>query len=290
MIKVFDYLLTLEKEITLIWKSKWGVAKVLYMLSKFPPFIDVPLVLWYSLTPNIPMRQCHPIYSISSWFTLFGILIAEMILMMRTIALWGRDSKVSTVLVILIILGTVTCIVVLVLFLRSLKYGPPPLSTVVGCYPTEGSIILFVDFVILILYESIMLSLTMWVGFKKFRHSGNPLIKVLYRDGIYYFIYTFLISLGNILVLVAGPPELVDLLNTFQRVMHSILSTRVILHIRHIDRNVHGGREITTSRLEAPAWVSFLKPGNFRNTNRYVVNISEIQVSMVSESRTDSCH
>jgi hypothetical protein len=33
-------------------------------------------------------------------------------------------------------------------------------------------------------------------------------------------------------------PELVDLLNTFQRVMHSVLSTRIVLHVRSADEQV----------------------------------------------------
>ena len=36
--------------------------------------------------------------------------------------------------------------------------------------------------------------LTLWVGIRRFRHSRNPLVITLYRDGIPYFV-----------VLVAGP-------------------------------------------------------------------------------------
>ncbi|KAK7472341.1 hypothetical protein VKT23_000460 [Stygiomarasmius scandens] len=237
-ILVYDYLLTLEREIVLVWNGHWGAIKILYILSRFPPFFDVPLVLYYSLAPNIPLERCHPIYSVASWFTIYGIVIAEAILMKRTVALWGVDKRVSRGLLVLMIAITIPCAILLALFLQTIKYGLPPLPTVTGCYPTEGGVIIFVDFILLILYESIMLGLTMWVGVKRFRHSRNPLVVTLYRDGIYYFVYTFVISLGNIIVLVAGPPELLDLLNTFQRVMHSILSTRVILHVRIADERV----------------------------------------------------
>lgn len=33
--------------------------------------------------------------------------------------------------------------------------------------------------------------LTIWIGIKRFRHSHNHLITVLYRDGIFYFVYLF---------------------------------------------------------------------------------------------------
>ncbi|KAF5357420.1 hypothetical protein D9758_005936 [Tetrapyrgos nigripes] len=276
-ILVWDYLLTLEREIRLVWKGHWGSVKILYILSRFPPFFDVPLVMYYALAPNVPLSRCQPIYAVASWFTLFGIVVAEAILMKRTVALWGVDKRIYFGLIGLMVVSsicapvilqpgpdlerfckavTIPCAVTVGLFLESLRYGPPPLPTVTGCYPTEGSVIVFVDFILLILYESVMLGLTLWVGFRKFRHSRNPLIVTLYRDGIFYFVYTFVISLGNIIVLVAGPSELLDLLNTFQRVMHSILSTRIILHVRSADQqfredNLGGTAAGATQRLSA---------------------------------------
>lgn len=38
--------------------------------------------------------------------------------------------------------------------------GSPPLPTVVGCYPTAGSTILFADFILLILNETSKIILT----------------------------------------------------------------------------------------------------------------------------------
>jgi len=127
-------------------------------------------------------------------------------------------------------------IVILVIFLNSLQYGAPPLPTVVGCHPTQGSDILFADFVLLMIHETTVMILTLWVGVRRLRHSRSRLVTTLYKDGIFYFISLFLISAGNIVVLVAGPPEYVDLLNTFQRVLHSILSTRILLHVRQAAR------------------------------------------------------
>lgn len=134
--------------------------------------------------------------------------------------------------------------------------------------------------------NTVTIILTLWIGVKRFRQSASPLVKVLYRDGAFYFIYTFcecrssekggptneghsVISAGNIVVLVAGPVGLSSLLfshstyplstariprppeyvrfplqqyqapvyvssHSFQRVMHSILSTRTVLHVRTI--------------------------------------------------------
>ncbi|KAJ7638136.1 hypothetical protein B0H17DRAFT_484213 [Mycena rosella] len=235
-ILVFDYLVSLDLEISLVWGSRWSLSKIFYMLARYPPFIDVPLVLWYGLTP-IAIKDCLPVYAAASWGTFFGIAMAEAILVLRTYALMGCSSRVLLVFGIQYIAILCITIAVLSLFLKSLKFGPPPIPTVVGCQIADGSIILVVAFILVLLNETIMMLCTLWVGVKRYRHSFNPLIHTLYRDGITYFILLFLISSGNLAVLIWGPLELVDLLNTFLRVMHSVLSTRCLLHIREVHRD-----------------------------------------------------
>ncbi|KAJ7638140.1 hypothetical protein B0H17DRAFT_1339435 [Mycena rosella] len=232
--------------VSLVWGTRWNFSKIFYMCARYPPFIDVPLVLWYALTPNIDIKICFPIYAAASWGTFFGIATAEAILVLRTYALMGCNSRFLTVFVIQYVAIACTTIVVLTLFLKSLKFGAPPLPTVVGCQLVDGSLILVVAFILVLLNETILMVCTLWVGVKRFRHTSNPLIKTLYRDGISYFVLLFLISAGNLAVLIWGPLELVDLLNTFLRVMHSVLSTRIVLHVRAVHRDE--ARDGTTSR------------------------------------------
>ncbi|KAJ6570130.1 hypothetical protein DFH09DRAFT_1313334 [Mycena vulgaris] len=213
-ILVFDYLLSLELEISLVWGSKWTLSKIFYMLARYPPFIDVPLVLWYGLSP-IDLKDCFPVYAAASWGTFFGIAMAEAILVLRTYALMGANPRVLTVFGIQYMAIVCITIVVLSLFLKSLKFGPPPLPSVLGCTLADGSVILVVAFILVLLNETILMICTLWVGVKRYRHSYNPLIHTLYRDGITYFVLLFLISSGNLAVLIWGPLELVDLLNTY---------------------------------------------------------------------------
>lgn len=238
---VFDYFQTFTMEVELIWNSKWSIGKFLFLLARYSAFFDVPLVLYYALASNVSHDTCYHVYAVSSYSTAFGIVVAEAIMILRTYALWGNNRRLLIFLTTLLAAVYIPVIVILVFFLRSLKYGEPPLPTVIGCYPTEGSIILFADFVLLVVLETIIMALTLWIGVKRFRHSRNRLVYTLYRDGIFYFVYLFLISVGNIIVLVAGPPEYVDLLNTFQRVMHSVLSTRTMLHVRATARGLRHG-------------------------------------------------
>ncbi|KAJ7938220.1 hypothetical protein B0H13DRAFT_1851672 [Mycena leptocephala] len=139
--QVFDYLLSLELEVSLVWPSKWSLSKILFFCARYPPFIDVPLVLGYELTSKIDIHYCFPLYASSSW---------------------GLSSALRQQRVI-----AFTTIIVLSLFLKSLKC----------CHLVDGSIILVVAFILVLLGETV-------------------------------------ISAGNMAVLIWAPLELVDLFNT----------------------------------------------------------------------------
>ncbi|KAF9464917.1 hypothetical protein BDZ94DRAFT_1320782 [Collybia nuda] len=233
---VYDYFQTLELEVELVWKSSWSISKVVFLLARYPTFVDVPLILYYTLNQGMSYDTCSVVNAVTSWSTAVGIGMAEVILLLRTYALWNNSRKVLIALIVLYISIYTPVVVVLAIFLRSLQHGAPPLPIIRGCYPVSGSNILFADFVLLMLYESTVMVLTIWIGVKRYLHSRNRLVMTLYRDGVSYFIYIFMISCSYIIVLLACPPEYVDLLNTFQRVMHSILSTRILLHVRDTAR------------------------------------------------------
>ncbi|KAJ7035310.1 hypothetical protein C8F04DRAFT_1394896 [Mycena alexandri] len=252
---VFDYCLTFDLEASLIWPSRRSFSKTLFMLARYTPFLDVPVGLYYILAPNIALDTCFNLNVVSTSLSVFGIAIGELILVVRTYALGGR---VHTVLVVLSIIYTVNfslglLTVFLVLFpdrgisnsgidwtispQHDIEVALPILPAIPGCNETGGNFILVgVCFIIVLLNETVLMSYIMWLGYKKYRHFRSPFIVTLYRDGITYFIFLFLGSTANFTILLAGEGELQELLNTFLRVMHSVLSTRVLLHVRDVER------------------------------------------------------
>ena len=44
--QIYDYLLTFNAERTLIWPSSWSITKVLFLLTRYAPFIDITIILW----------------------------------------------------------------------------------------------------------------------------------------------------------------------------------------------------------------------------------------------------
>ena len=44
--QVYDYVLTLDREATFIWPSPMSVTKVLFLLTRYAPFIDIGMIIW----------------------------------------------------------------------------------------------------------------------------------------------------------------------------------------------------------------------------------------------------
>ncbi|KAF5363447.1 hypothetical protein D9756_001010 [Leucocoprinus leucothites] len=59
-----------------------------------------------------------------------------------------------------------------------------------------------------------------------------PLTRLIYRDGVIYYVYIFLLSLINAIMIVALPSDLASILVIIEGTMHWVLACRVVLHIR----------------------------------------------------------
>ncbi|KAJ7579582.1 hypothetical protein C8J56DRAFT_964449 [Mycena floridula] len=242
---IYDSLLTMDSELRLIWRAKMGFGTLLYFTARYITVLDLPLVIYYSLNRSLSPQGCHILYSFNVWTTVVGIIAAETILLLRAWALWVRSMRVLKVLSIISLAIVVPSVVLTVRYLEEMQFGPPQSPTISGCYPLRSSNLRFIVYILIIVEEFAVMFFTLWIGYKRYMGSKSQLVYVLYRDGILYFVYQFFFHLGNVVVMVAAPPELWDLLNTIQRVMHTLLSTRVMLHVRELDNRL--GKEDTFS-------------------------------------------
>ncbi|KAJ7851081.1 hypothetical protein B0H14DRAFT_3451655 [Mycena olivaceomarginata] len=232
--QVFEYCLTFNLEVSLIWPSRWSLTKILYLLSrsyklrKAQPHVD--------LNPTVSIEYCAQINTAIAAGNVFGIAIAEAIFVLRTYALSGRQRTVLITFGTLYSVFLVATVSMMTIFLRNMIYSPP-LPHVPGCNLTGGPFILVgLSFILVLLNETALMSYTLWIGVKTYRHSTSPLVTTLYRDGVTYYVFLFLGSAANVAILIGAPKQLRELLNTPLRVLHSVLSTRTLLHVRKAER------------------------------------------------------
>ncbi|KAJ6456160.1 hypothetical protein C8R45DRAFT_582864 [Mycena sanguinolenta] len=242
-ILVFDYALTFDLEVSLVWRSKWSLPKVLFLLSRYSTVLDLPWVLYFGMTPVVSVERCSQLNEVISWGTVFGISVAEAILVVRTYALSGSKRSVLIAFVSLWVASVSATIVFVALFVKSSIFKPSPFPGSSGCFlAVLNKVDVVLPFVIVLMYDTVIMVYTVYLGIKKYRYSARtPLLVTLYRDGITYYVFLLVSSLLNLSMLLingTSPSKqpIAQLFNTFVRVMHSVLSTRIILHLRDANR------------------------------------------------------
>ncbi|KAH8102222.1 hypothetical protein BXZ70DRAFT_60827 [Cristinia sonorae] len=256
-ILAYDFLLTLDSEVNLMWPSKLSITKLLYFYTRYSAFVDVALMMYYQLEPDISPETCKRLYILSSWLIVVGIILAEVILMLRTWAIWGRGKKIGIVLVLLSVSATVAACTIEGLFLKTLTFTTFPGTSVPGCLLTGGNTTVGVNFVIIILIETAVLLLTLTGGVQRFRvmRQRHGLASVLYRDGILFYVYLFVISILNFVVILTLPQYSGDLLTGIQRVLHSCLSARVLTNLRQASLRTE--RATALNSIPLPSTIRF---------------------------------
>ncbi|KAF9648410.1 hypothetical protein BDM02DRAFT_2274668 [Thelephora ganbajun] len=93
---VHDWLILLDREVEHVWQSEWNISKVLFIISRYGPFLDMPITITTHTAPYgaIGYDTCNIIYKIATWNTFLGISISESILLLRTNAIYSRSKRV----------------------------------------------------------------------------------------------------------------------------------------------------------------------------------------------------
>ncbi|KAF4574519.1 hypothetical protein EYR36_005862 [Pleurotus pulmonarius] len=192
------------------------------------------MAVYHNIAPSIPPETCVLLYNVSGWMVIIGMIIAEIIMVIRVWALWGNSKIVGAILVVLSIIGVVVTAISYALFSGSLEFIATDTIApgLIGCLPGRGTNIVFIGYLVLMAYEALVMILLLLKGVQHFRHVSTRFLYAFYQDGIVYYGVLLLISVLNVIVLLTGPRENANLLTTLQRTFHSILSARMLLQLR----------------------------------------------------------
>jgi len=231
---VYDWLILLDREVEDIWRSDWSIAKVLFIVSRYGPFVDIPIMMATHFVPRSGMgyETCSTLYKIIIWSAFLGISISECILLLRTNALYARSKRVMIPLSVIYATTTVVGIVVTWYLLRAAPPVLPPITFPRGCNLVRRDGVLLFSLLVLLFWELAIVILTVRRGFSDFHSAGTPLLKVLYRDSVSFFLVLFALTLSTILVLSLAPLQYRTLMVASARVVHSIICCRILLNIR----------------------------------------------------------
>jgi len=226
---VYDYVCTFDREVAYVWTSpsQWSAGTLLFFLNRYLPFIDTFMELRLKMADVSP-ETCKTQFPIISWFIVSGIMISEVILILRTYAIWGRKRSIFYILCVSAALTFTCSIIVTNMEMKSIKFIAAP---GMGCHAESASVIFIVAYISLTVLETNMAILTAIKAYRDLRYSQSRWVLRLYREGLLFYLYLLIVSLANVLVPIFASRKLANWLATPQRVMHSVLTTRVLLLI-----------------------------------------------------------
>jgi len=240
-----EWLILFDREVEHIWRKDWNISKILFIISRYGLLLDMPITITMQLAPYgaVDHDTCNILYKAGTWFTFFGISVSESILLFRTNAIYSGSKRVAIPLTVIYVAEVATGIAITWIYLGTVRFGSPPNPLIEGCYLVERSVIIFFDFLMLLIFELVVVILTVRKGYRDF-HSGTPLLRVIYRDSAAFFLILFVLTLSTILLLALAPPPYSGLVPASIRVAHSIVCCRIILNLRQAASP--GGTLVTT--------------------------------------------
>ncbi|KAK0186995.1 hypothetical protein F5146DRAFT_1003976 [Armillaria mellea] len=222
---VYDLLLLLPTEVNYVWLPRPVHPLLpLFALNRYLPLVNVAICMhWLLHEPGV--AWCHQLYTITGPLAILEIFTSQLILMIRTYAIWDRHRMVLWCFIGIVIFCFTSTVVMLIIELRSQFVGP----TNHDCLSQSSSMpnILYIPVVV---SETIIASLTLFKGVQHLRHSSHPFVTELYVSGMFFYLYLFFITLANIL-LPMWAHNITPFLTFFQTIFHSILSNRILLLI-----------------------------------------------------------
>jgi hypothetical protein len=249
---VYDYFCTLDREIELIWSKPLSFpGSLLFLINRYLPVGDIIIMnLLYEINyRTYSSEQCRAHIRLTGWLMFTGMLVSEVILTIRTAALWNIQ-KVTVFLLVgcMFALFTVPAILFMHIEMNSLEFTPP--GSFEPCSIVGSKNTVFIVFGILALYEFVIALFTAIKAYQHVRSTRSRWVIQLYGEGLSFYVYMLALSIIN--AVVSQRMSILEIgltLQIFQRVFHSILCNRVLFVIFR-------GPTSTGERTENPTFTS----------------------------------
>ncbi|KAI0784734.1 hypothetical protein C8Q75DRAFT_778697 [Abortiporus biennis] len=233
-VAIWDWVVCLPREWRFIWKTPWTTVKVSYIFCRYWVIAVIPYLLWAFCTDH-DLEECEKIFQIPVGLAMWNQVSAEVILLIRTYAFFGRNVYMLALLiaalsgVVAYQLYVVVSRITLFPFLGS-SFGPClPMSK-----PHSGAHLLGF-FIAPLMYDTIVTAATVGKAVTIRRQSGGhsgKLLQTFLREGIFYYI---LISMTNLVngIFYLQPRQAISAICIPLSVMLSpVLACRLILDLR----------------------------------------------------------
>ncbi|KAJ7051367.1 hypothetical protein C8F01DRAFT_1339892 [Mycena amicta] len=247
VIVVYDYLLTLDEEVSRYWGTRMTWGSALFYLNRYSTILGtLPVAVEFTLTTSDPAKhhpyplpvsvqpyqlpcRCLGFHSYHSYFALFSQMLVAILLIARTYALYERNKVVLAVMISVTVGAIIVALVVLLL--GGTRDTLDPRLELLGCPGAtahDDTTRAAIAWSGMLVFDVMIFLLTV---FKALEHGirGQNLFSPL---GAVYFGIMVATNAGNIGTYTMGGPILSGVGTTLTNVMSSVVISRLMLNLR----------------------------------------------------------
>jgi len=233
MILFYDWLLILPQEVKHIWRASWNYTKVLYLLTRYIPFASTALMLRSQFASVATPESCRMTLRAVCWLSIVGMDLAEIVLAVRTYAVWNKDKRVGIGLALLLGLCQIPNGIIAERFIQVIDFIPNPYPEIYrGCVALSATKLIFVSWVVFAMMEGVVLALMIISALRTYRKNTSKLLHVIYMEGIRFYLYMFCVTFTNVLITLLLPIDFVGVGSSIEIVLHSNLACRLMVGLR----------------------------------------------------------
>ncbi|KAF9443572.1 hypothetical protein P691DRAFT_808732 [Macrolepiota fuliginosa MF-IS2] len=195
--KVYEWMITLDMEMQLIWRWEWNFTKAVYLLNRYSVVADFILHCLRSYGEHVP--ACKPLFQATAVIYIIGLFLSECksiyTLAVRVCAVWKMNRMVIASLASVYIIGFIWTFTSFFIMLHSVEFFT--LSPFGGCLSRVEGSILWINYLILLIYDVAMLVLIAYPTIQGYRsiHEHTDLVKRVYVEGVLFYVYLLVVDI-----------------------------------------------------------------------------------------------
>lgn len=254
---VWDWLICLDMEVERIWMRQRNSFTGLWVLLRYLPILMYLNATYTMFQTTWDPEECNKFAVAPTAFVITLMIIAHIIFLLRTYALYRRSKMILRVFVPAIIIETG------VLIWTAFDERITVLPKGFGCIPgsprrIQGIVTWTAPFV----YDCMVFGFTLYKSLEYMKqHKDMPIVQIILRDGLVYFGVMSLSYSLNIFMFIFAPIGLQDMNAGFSSAITVLSTCRLILNLRAA--TWRGGATHVSSRGR----ISFLsKPSELAST------------------------
>jgi len=238
---IYDHLLTLHLEIKLIWLAKWTYTTVIFLLIRYLAILDALLVIWSHLPRDVSLDACSgTIFPTYEYTATLLLLLAEVILSLRTWAVWRQNRMIGIGLGLMTIVHFVVQFYATHRYARSFVFFPSPYPGFRGCFliRADTSLWVAIQLAASAAVEFTVLTLMVISAFRLYKRGGSgELVEVIHRDGILFYVYLFALKSFNLVFMYTTPADLMTAMIPLDISLYAVFTCRIVLNIRAVNHH-----------------------------------------------------